>query len=101
MFSILDSFLIILSKSIITIVFTWMDVTNSNITKESLKEWCSLCYFFFIAKQTCSVEWIVVQRDGAEGKLHGSTCYPLIDNCKGKQRAESEHNIKSCFLRSK
>lgn len=34
-----------------------------------------------ISNQTCSVEWIVVQSDGAEGKLHGSACYPLIGHC--------------------
>lgn len=28
---------------------------------------------------TCSVKWVVVQGDGTEGKLHGSTRYPLTD----------------------
>lgn len=59
------------------------------------------CFAYFTtAKQTCSVEWIVVQRDGAEGKLHGSTRYPLIDHCKEKH-VESEYNVKSCYLQSR
>lgn len=57
--------------------------------------------FTTVAKQTCSVEWIVIQCDGAEGKLHGSTCNPLIDHCKEQQRAEYKHHIKSCCPRSR
>lgn len=41
-------------------------------------------FFIFICSRpdqtsTCSVKRVVVQGDGTEGKLHGSTSYPLID----------------------
>lgn len=39
------------------------------------------------------MERVVVQSDGAEGKLHGSTYYPLIDCCNvGGMRENCQEN---------
>lgn len=42
------------------------------------------------------MEGVVVQSDRAEGELHGSTCYPFIDDCtKGRTKAPSQCSVYS------
>lgn len=47
---------------------------------------------------TCSVERVVVQCDGAEGKLHGSTRYSLVDHCRDGRKTENSQV--EAFLRN-